>query len=213
MARFSYTQTKIALALLKGEKSVLELSKILGESNARIERELKEMLGLNLVEKKGDSFALKKEIVEEIMQRREIEEQDNFKVRLKAFIETQALSDKLIRKHLASVETNMKKDPDFVLYNVEIGEPIKQGDYYSGFIEVNFSARNFSSIIRFVLMYAPSVIEIVKPPKAEFTAFDLQEGLMDLTNWVYKYNSFINQHMKREEIERFNKSLFQQKKK
>jgi hypothetical protein len=215
LARFSYLQTKIASALLKGGKTIQDASKMTGEAIPSVERELKALVSLGLVEQKGDSFALKAEIAEEIRRRKDLEEQDSFKLRLMASIENQAVSEKVVEKNLASLQEQLKKNADFVIYNIEVGRPEKQkeGDYYSGFVEVNFSARDFNSIIRFILMYAPSVMEVVKPAKAEFTAFDLQEGFMDLSQWVFKYNSFINSNMRRQEIENFNKTLFQQKKK
>ncbi|MEM0359942.1 MAG: hypothetical protein QXK06_01215 [Candidatus Diapherotrites archaeon] len=214
MARFNYLQTKIAIALLKGCKDIPQISKMVGEDFAVVEKELKALVLMGIVERKEDAFALKPEIAKEISRRKEIEEQDSFKVRLIASIENQALSEKVVEKNLQLLQEQIKKDPEFIVYNIETGKPQKQGEeYYSGFVEVNFSAKNFNSIIRFILMYSPTVIEVVKPPKAEFTAFDLQEGFMDLSDWVFKYNAFIKSHMERQEIEAFNKTLFQQKKK
>ena len=213
MARFNYLQTKIAIALVKGEKGIPGIGRLVGETDATVERELKEMEKLGLAEKKGDFYSLKPEIVKEVRRRKELEEQDFFKVRLKAFVEAQALSKWEVEKLLAELKEKMEKDPDYKIYNIEEGAPAKQEDYYSGFIEVNFSAKDFNAIIKFVLVFGPSTVEVVKPRKVEFTAFELQEGLMDLTDWAYKYNAFIKRHMKREQIEGFNKTLFQQKKK
>lgn len=213
MGQFNYTQKKIALSLLKGEKTIPELGKMAGESDEVIEQSLNRMLELNLVEKKGEKFALKPGIVEEIKRRKEIEEKDSFNPRLKAFVEVQDFSEKLVKKHLESLEEKMKNDKDFQIYDLEIGEPEQQKDYFIGFVEVNFSAKSFSSIIKFVMVYGPSIVEVIKPRKIQFPAFDFQEGLADLTEWVYKYNNFIKKHMKKEEIKNFNKSLFQQKKK
>ncbi len=210
---FNYLQTKVAIALLRSEKDIPSIGKAIGEKDSVIEKELKEMLKLGLVEKEGDKFRLKSEIVEELRRRRELEEQDSFKVRLKAFVEAKDYSEKAVEKHLETLATRMERDPEFRIYSIEKGEPVQQDELYSGFIEVNFSAKDFTSIIRFVLLTSPTAIEVIKPRKAEFTAFELQEGLMDLAEWVYRYASFVEKHLKREEIEKLNKSLFQGKKK
>jgi len=213
LARFNYLQTKIAVALVKGGRGVSELGKMLGEPDTAIERELKEMEKHGLAAREGDFYALKPGIVKEIKRRKELEEQDFFKVRLKAFVEAQAVSEGEVSKLLAELKEKMEKDPDYKIYNTEDGAPAKQEGYYSGFVEVNFSAKDFNAMIKFVLVFGPSTIEVIKPRKAEFSAFELQEGLMDLTDWAYKYNSLIKRYMKREQIESFNKTLFQQKKK
>jgi len=213
MSRFSHLQKKIALELLKGKKSIHELSRATGESDSLVEKELNSMQKLSLVEKDQDYFRLKKEISTELKRRNEIEQQDSFKARFRAFVESQAYSEKLVKSNIDTLVEQMEKDQDYKIYAVDKSEPEKQGDLFSGFVEVNFSVKDFNSIIRFVLVFGPSSIELVKPRKIEFTAYELQEGLMDLTGWVYKYNQALVKNMRKQEIENFTKTLFQQKKK
>jgi len=211
MPRFNHTQTKIALAMMKNSRTVPEFVKATGESLARVERELEEMLKHGLVERTEDEFSLNKKISVELMRRREIEEKDTFTARLSAVVEVQEISEKAVEKHLKELRDLMSKDPEFTIYKIEVGEPVKQEDYYSGFVEVNFSAKNFAATMRFLLLFAPSSIEVIKPPKVEFTAFDFQEGLNDLSYWVTRYNLLIGKHMKLKEIENFNKSVLEHK--
>jgi len=196
---------------MKGARTVPEFVKGSGESLARVERELEEMLKLGLIERTEDEFSLNKKISKELMRRREIEEKDTFTARLGAVVEVQEVSEKQVAKHLKELKELMEKDPEFTIYKIEVGEPIKQEHYYSGFVEVNFSAKNFASTMRFMLLFAPSSIEVIKPPKLEFTAFDFQEGLNDLSYWITRYNSLIKKHMKLKEIENFNKSVLEHK--
>ncbi len=102
----------------------------------------------------------------------------------------------------------MKKDSNFTLYNLDKAPIEKQGDYYSTYFEINFSVKDFASLIRFMFFYGPSSVEVVKPAKIEFSAQDLQDGLMETADMVQKYSSAIHKLLNREELERFNAELY-----
>ena len=209
MARFSERQKKIALELLKGEKSEKELAEALKIHPEDIHDSLQVMLKLGVVEKKGEKFCLKKSLVEELNKRKELIEEDPFELRLNAIIEMQAVEKSLLEKQLEKLAKAINEDENFNVYSLEKADIIEtDSGNYSTFIEVSFSARDFKSIIHFMFFYGPSSVEVIRPPEIKLKADDLQEGLMDLVEMVHKYTEYITKIMTREDIEKFTKQLF-----
>jgi len=209
LTEFTELEKKIALALLGGEKTLNEIEELFPQEKDSIKKTLARMLKLGLVEKKDTKYSLKESIAKEIEKRRDIIESDFFKLRLKSFIEMQAVNKELLERELSTVETALKKQKDFTIYSVKKAEIIEQEGYYSSFLEVDFTVRNFPAIIKFIFFFSPTTLEIIRPPKIEITAFDLQEGLMDLIQMIEKYNSFIRKEMSKKELESFHKKLSQ----
>jgi len=70
------------------------------------------------------------------------------------------------------------------------------------------SIKDFPSLIRFLFYYGPTNIEIIKPKKLEFNHFEFQEGLIELADIFQKYADFFTKHLTREELDKFNDSLY-----
>ena len=210
MARFSEEQKRIALLLIHGPKTSEDLNSQLNIPFNKLSDELKAMLKLGVIEKQGfpTKYSLKKNIASEVQKRKKIAETDLNRLRIRAFIEMQAIEEELLKKQLLQLEESMKKDSNFTLYNLDKAPIEKQGEYYSTYFEINFSVKDFASLIRFMFFYGPSSVEVVKPAKIEFSAQDLQDGLMETADMVQKYSAAIHKLLNREELEKFNAELY-----
>jgi len=210
MARFSEEQKRIALLLIHGPKTAEELNAQLNIPFNRLTEELKAMMKLAVIEKQGfpTKYCLKKNIAQEVQKRKKIAETDLNNLRIRAFIEMQAIEEELLQKQIENLEETMKKDKNFTLYSLDKAPVEKQGEYYSTYFEINFSVKDFASLIRFMFFYGPSSVEVVKPAKIEFSAQDLQDGLMEAADMVQKYSTAIHRLLNRAELEKFHESLY-----
>ncbi len=210
MPKFTEEQKRVALLLIHGPKTAEELNQQLNIPFNKLTDELKAMIKLGVIEKQGfpTKYRLKQNITQEVLKRKKIAENDLNKLRIRAFIEMQAIEEGLLKKQVEKLEESMNKDKSFTLYNMSKAPLEKQGDYYSTYLEANFSVKDFTSLISFMFFYGPSSVEVVKPAKIEFSAQDLQDGLVELSDMVQKYSNTIHKLLNRKELEDFNKSLF-----
>lgn len=210
MARFSEEQKRIALLLIHGPKTSEELNSQLNIPFNKLTDELKAMMKLGVIEKQGfpTRYCLKKNIATEVQKRKKIAETDLHKLRIRAFIEMQAIEEELLKKQIEKLEETMNQDKSFTLYSLDKAPVEKHGEYYSTYFEISFSVKDFSSIIKFMFFYGPSSIEVVKPAKVEFSAQDLQDGLVEMSDMVQKYSNTIHRLMNRAELEKFNSELY-----
>lgn len=206
---FSEEQKKIALALFEGPLALEEIAKHLTISGEELQKELERMLELKVLEENEGIFSLKKEVVKELQKRKELSESDSFKLRLLAYIELQALEEEMLSKQLNSIVEKIKQNDDVTVYSVEIAPIEKQqtSEYYSSYIEVNFTIRDFTSLIQFMFYYGPSTVEVLKPGKMEIQASDLQDALAELSDINSKYTNYIASSMNKKELEEFNKKI------
>jgi len=210
MPRFSEEQKRIALLLIHGPRTAEDLNSQLNIPFNKLTDELKAMMKLAVVEKQGfpTKYALKKNIAQEVQKRKKIAETDLNKLRIRAFIEMQAIEEELLAKQIKKLEESMEKDKSFTMYSLDKAPIEKQADYYSTYFEISFSVSDFASLIRFMFFYGPSSVEVVKPAKIEFSAHDLQDGLMETADMVQKYSTAIHKLLNREELEKFNTELY-----
>jgi len=208
--KFSPDQKKIALLLMHNPKTAEELVKQLSIPYNKLMEELKGMLKLKVVERDGfpTKYRLKENIAVEVKRRQKIAEADQFKLRIKAFIEMQAIEENMLKKQLGKLEKALQEDASFTIYSIEKAPVEKNGEYYSTFIEANFSVKDFVSMVRFMFFYGPSAVEVIKPERIELTAQDLQDGLLDMADMVQKYANFIAKKLNSEELEQFYQKLF-----
>ena len=210
MAHFSEVQKKIALILLHNPKTVEELRGQLNIPYDELMDELKGMLKLDVVSKDGfpTKFRLKENISNEVKRRKQMSEEDSNKVRLRAIIELQAIEEGLLNKQVEKLTEALNKQESFKIYSMEKADIGKTGEYYSTFLDVNMSLKDFSSVVRFMFFYGPTSIEVIKPSKIEFSSQDLQDGLVEMSDMVQKYTMYITKLLNRQELEAFHKELF-----
>ncbi|MCX8190098.1 MAG: hypothetical protein N3F05_02600 [Candidatus Diapherotrites archaeon] len=209
MALLSWLQIKIAKELIESPMSLQELSKAIGENPLDIEKALKDMVALKLVTEKSDMFYISEEIKKELLNKRELTQQEKPKTEIQAYIEVKGLNKKAALKQMKEIEKAIKAQNAFVLYSSNIIEPEKQGDFYIGHLDITIGFKSLTSLVQFMYLYGPSVVEVIKPPKAEFTAFDLQEALNQMAEFIFKYNVYLEKNLRKADIERFYASLLQ----
>ena len=213
MPVFNWLQKKIAHALLSGSKDIEELSKIVGENPLEIEKALKQMVELKVVNESAGMFSLAEEVRRQFHEREDLREKEKLKLDLQAFIEISGISKKAVSKQLVRIEDALKANPSLVLYSIEHAEPAKHEELYTSHIELTFGVKDFPALIDFMYFYGPTAIEVIRPAKVEFTAYEIQEGLNEMADLIFKYNNYIAVHLKKAAIDEFYRKLFQGKKK
>jgi hypothetical protein len=210
MSRFSEEQKRIALLLLYEPKTAEELNRQLSIPYNKLMAELKAMLKLGVIAREGypTKYKLKENIAKEVQRRKKVAERDMNKLRLHAFIEMQAVEESLLKKQMGKMKEALCSERAFTVYAAEEANPVKEENYYSAYLDVNLSVRDFSSLIKFMFFYGPSAIEVLKPDKIELSAQDLQDGLVDLADMIQKYTQYIAKIMNREELEKFHQQLY-----
>ena len=210
MAKFSEEQKKIALLLLHEPKTVEELNKQLNIPYNKLTEEMKSMLKMGVVSKEGfpTKYRLKENIASEVLRRKQLAEEDTNAMRIRAYIEMQAIEENLLKKNMDRIADALKKESNFVVYSLEKAKIVREGEYCMSYIEVNLSVKDFVTLINFMFFYTPSSIEIIKPEKVSFMAQDLQDGLVDMADMINKYSAYIAKIINKEELEKFNQSLY-----
>lgn len=210
MSRFSEEQKRIAILLLHEPKTAEELNKQLGIPYNKLMAELKSMLKLEVITREGypTKYRLKENIAKEVQRRKKVAEDDTNELRLRAFVEMQAIESDLLKKQMGKLKEALGKEKNFTIYSVEEAGVVKDNEYYSSYLDITFSVRDFPSLVRFMFFYGPSSIEVIKPAKIEFSAQDLQDGLVDLADLIQKYTGYITKIMSKEDIEKFHQNLY-----
>ena len=108
MALFNWLQKKIAYALLEGPKSIEQLSKILAENPFEIEKALKQMLELKVVNESAGLFSLSEEVKKGLKERREAREKAKPKLDVQAYIEATSISEKKLKAQLKTIEKRLR---------------------------------------------------------------------------------------------------------
>jgi len=208
--RFSDEQKKIAILLLNEPKTEEQLNKQLNIPFDKLMLELKTMVKLNVISKEGypTKYKLKQEIIEEVQKRKEISDQDAFRLRIRAIIEFKAIEETLLKRHMGKIKGALEKEKPFTIYDIKEEEIIEEEEMFSSFLEVNLSIKDFPSLIRFLFYYGPTNIEVIKPRKLEFSHFEFQEGLMELADIFQKYAEYFTEHLNKEELGKFYNDIY-----
>jgi len=210
MPKFSDNQKKIALLLLSEPKTEEDLHKQLNIPYDKLEVDLKEMLKLGLVVKEGypTKYTLRQDIIGELQKRKKIAEEDSFKIKLRAIIELRAIESNLLKKHLEKIKEALEKEKNFTIYGVNVADIAEEEDMFSSFVEVTLTVKDFPTLIRFLFYYGPTTVEVMKPEKIEFSQYEFQEGLVELSEIFQKYADYFTKHLTKENLEKFYSDLY-----
>lgn len=213
MSRFTEDQKKIAVLLMSSPKTVEELNKQLNIPYDELNNSLKQMLKLKLLKVEGypQKYKLMDNIVQAVQRRKELAEKDPFNLRLKAIIEFKAVELEFLDKHMDELADKLKKEKDFTLYDTFKAEPVKDEGHYSSYLEVNISAKDFTSIVKFMYFYGPTSVEVIKPTKIVLSMDDLQDALMEMAEMIQFYNESMLKSMSKEELDKFAENLYKPK--
>ncbi len=210
MSRFTPEQKKIAFTLLSSPKSVDDLNRVLSIPFDELNESLRQMLKLKLVKVDGypQKYSLADSVVEGVRRRKEIAEKDPFELRLKATIEIKALEEQFLEKQMAEVEANLRKQKVLTIYDIYHAPALKEGGYYSSYLEVNLSAKDFTAIVQFMYFFGPTSIEVIKPAKITLSMDDLQDALIEMSQMIQSYNHAMLKSMNKDELAEFAKNLY-----
>lgn len=213
MGKFSEDQKKIAVLLMSSPKTVEELNKQLNIPYDELNRGLKEMLKLKLLKVEGypQKYKLMDNIVEAVHRRKELAEKDPFNLRLKAIIEFKAVELDFLNKHMDELADKLKNEKDFTLYDTYKAEPVRDEGHYSSYLEISLSAKDFTSIVKFMYFYGPTSVEVIKPRKIVLHMDDLQDALMEMAEMIQSYNESMLKTMSKEELDKFAQELYKPK--
>jgi len=211
MTRFNENQKKIAVLILHEPKTEEELRAQLNIPYDQLMKELKSMLNLSVISKEGypTKYSLKKEIFDAVRKRKMIAETDKNKLRLRANIEIQAISETLLEKQLKDIQETIKKEKVFTIYDIFQAKPLQQGEHFSSYLDINLSIKDFHALMRLMFLYGPTSVEVIKPEKFEINSHDLQDGLILISEIVHSYTEFIASRLNKEELEDFNRRLYE----
>ncbi len=210
MSRFTPEQKKIAFSLVAGAKSVEELNRGLGMPYNELNDSLKLMLKLGLLKVEGypQKYRLADAVIEGVRRRKEIAEKDPFELRLKAVIEFKAAEETFLKKTMDELEAKLRKQKNLTIYDIRRAPHLKDRDHYSSFLELNFSAKDFTTIVQFMYFFGPTSVEVVKPNKVTMAMDDLQDALMEMAQMIQAYNQAMLKSMAKDEMEEFAKNLY-----
>lgn len=208
--RFSTEQKKIALALVNGPLTMDEIKQQSRLAQDSLSTAIKEMVALRLIEKQDGfptRFALKAEIADELVRRKQLAETDSNKIRLRAIIEGQAFEPDLLNKQMRKLSDALAVEPGIVVYGSTMAPTLKQDESYSTFLDVTLTIQDFKTLVRFMYFYGPATIEVLKPSTLQIDAHDLQEALLDMAQMIHKYSDYVTKLLNRTELEEFNRRL------
>ena len=209
MQRFNKIEKYIALILLDGQTEEKNLiAKIKSKYGVEVSSEALNVAVSNLetpklIQREGGKLKLNDLIKNEIFRWKEIEDKDSFRLKIQAIIEIQAIEEEFLRKELNRVSNAVQKEVGFTVYSISTAKIIKQDEAYSSFIDLTLSVKDFRALTKFIIFYAPATLEILKPSKITFDAFELQEGLLDLSEFYQKVAQETLKLMNRKELEDF----------
>ena len=208
-------QRKIAVLLLNEPKTAEDINKQLNVDYVTTTKELNNMMKQSLIKKLPGfptKYTLDNYILEKIKKRKEIAENDSYKLKIRAIIELQGIDKDLIKFNLEKMKSLIDDENNFTIYETKISEVIEQDNMYYGFLDITLTLKNFSTLIYFITYYIPVSVEVISPTKYDISIFELQDGLMDLSTIMQKYSAEFQKRLTKEEIEKMHKKLFNAKK-
>ena len=109
---------------------------------------------------------------------------------------------------MTELEKKLKSDKNYMLYDVYRAEPVEEDGHYSAYLEINLSARDFTSMVKFMYFFGPTSVEVLKPKKVVLAMDDLQDALMEMAEMIQSYNMAMLKSMNKDELENFAKGLY-----
>ncbi|MEK6958281.1 MAG: hypothetical protein AABW99_04875 [archaeon] len=210
MGRFTEEQKRVALLLLNAPKTVDELNKQLGIPFDELNDNLRQMLRLKVVKVEGypQKYKLMENIAEAVKRRKDIQEKDPFNLRISAVIEFRGVEEMFLKKSMDEIEKKIKADKNYTIYDVFRAKPMAEHGHVTSYLEVNLSARDFTSLVRFLYFFGPTSVEVLSPKRVVLAMDDLQDAFMEMVEMIHSYNNAMLKSMSKGELEEFAKGLY-----
>ncbi|MBL7206433.1 MAG: hypothetical protein ISS36_02440 [Candidatus Aenigmarchaeota archaeon] len=115
-------------------------------------------------------------------------------VKVVAMIEVLAVTEETAKSSLEKHIEGLEKEKNVLLYRKDfqkiekVEKPIQGIEVaYSNLVEVEFVAKNLDTLVKIVMNYAPSSIEIIEPEKLKIDMGEAQGVLNSIAEMVHKF--------------------------
>lgn len=200
--RITEVQRKIAVLLLVESKTVEDINKQLDLGYDVITNELNIMMKLGLVNKTSDfptKYVLDDHIISELKKRKEIAEKDSYRIKINMIVDVEGVIKEIVEKHIENVKNLLEKEKDITIYDIKKSDILEQDNSYYGYVTITCTVKDFSALIRLMMFYAPSSIEVVSPNKYDVSLYELQDGLIELSQKTQMYIKELQKRLSKEE--------------
>lgn len=196
MVEYSEEEQKIAKLLLKFPKTVEEIREESGISAGDVNKALKELLKLKVIERVDSKYKLINYVVRGVMKGSKSNElkpvESGGKYRIKMIVENVSPDKEALNKAAKELEQKFKSEK-FEIVSFEGSEIKKQDDNYNVFFEAEVIVPGFKDVIYLIFNYGPTFVEMLEPEKITLNMAESQEALNEIASIVSYYVSFIFQ--------------------
>lgn len=115
-------------------------------------------------------------------------------IKARMIIEVAGMPESHVSDTLLVISTRFgEKRKDLKVTDKKIGEPkqAEKSKFFTGFVELEFDAKNLEVLFGVVLDYLPSSIEILEPENLKETAFNLNGILNEMTGRLHAYDATV----------------------
>jgi len=202
--KLTNNQRKIIVELIEGPKTIEYLEKALDFEVNELTEDIKKILSAGIIKKTNDfptKYRLDEFISTQLKKRKEIEENDSFRIKIHMIIDIEAITKEIVDLNLKKVKEVLEEDQNLHIHEIKVGEPMTQENYFYGFLDITFTVKNFMYLIHTIMYYAPSVVEVLKPNKLDLSMFELQDGLMEIAQRTSQYVGELQKRLTKEEAD------------
>jgi len=202
------------MILLNGPKTVMELQQELDVNGNVLLSELKSMIKTKTIDKFGHPTkyrlkeSIKKAVVGDESGPGPVHEFEVEGIKINFIIEGQSTSEALIVEKLKGIEKRMHDDREIVVEKCEIADVEEVDGVYNAYMDVVFVAVSMRKVLALLFATGPSVVEVLHPQQINLNMGEAQDILMDVSEMVHSYTSYILKMKNQKEIDEFNKKLF-----
>jgi predicted transcriptional regulator len=202
--RISEVQRKIAVLLLVEPKTIEEINKQLDLGFDVLTQEVNTMLKMGLVNKTKEyptRYVLDDYIISELKKRKEIAEKDSYKIKVQMILDIDGVVKEIVDKHLDNIKIMLEKEKDITIYDIKKSDLLEQDNSYFGYIDITCTVKDFATLVRVIMFYCPSSIEVLAPTKYDISMYELQDGLIELSHRTQNYIKELQKRLTREEAQ------------
>ena len=185
---------EVARQLSKSPKTEDDLKKLIpNASYDQIANVLRNLLLLKLIKKEGFpvKYSLSEEIANRLLKRKELSNTDTNIIKVSMMIESMSNDKAALRTGMESIIEQIKKDPDYFIYSINLADIGISNDLFSTYIEGELSCSGFKSLLKLIYFYGVTSIDILKPDKLTLNISELQEGLVTIVDLTHGYAEMI----------------------
>lgn len=196
MVEYSKEEQKISRLLLKGPKTIEEIRGESGISAGDVNKVLKKLLKLKVVERVDSKYKLINYVVRGVMKgsksnkTKTIDSEGGYRIRM--IVENVSPDKEALDKAVKTFEQKFKSEK-FKIIDFERSEIKKQDDNYTIFFEAEVVVPEFRDLIYLIFNYGPTFVELLEPEKISLNVPESQQALNEIASIVNYYVSFIFQ--------------------